>query len=139
MLPPGAAVSIQERAELVYSAGNTTSTIASALGWTGTSVWLTEASRARIEQDHPEIVDLFAALATVLAMPDAVHRDALLPDGFYFIVAAAALRARGLLIGRRIRHVDLVIQSHPVDGTVLYRAFHLAPTRSNRGGAQLWP
>ncbi len=123
-----------------YGCGTTAPEIAERLGWTQQNVWMREPERNYVLREHPNLfTDLDQAIAYVLGQPDSVHENPRGMGDFYFIVSGERLRAAGLLLSRRTRLIDAVVELRAVlDGSFL-RLFHVAPALRNNGGRQLWP
>lgn len=137
-LPLGILVAVEHTGEFFIAGGTTSQKIRTALGWEQPNIWIPLSAFGRFEEAHPEIGSPLDAFTTVVNHPDSIHDVAAAEHQTQFFASANVLRDRGWTLSRKIKYVDVLIESRRVVGGVYLRAFHLAPARRTKG-KQLWP
>lgn len=138
-LAVGTHVLVEEDGWLYINTGQAPDDIEHALGWEHENIWMPQHVLRYISRHHPVISDPVLAMSAVLRQPLSVHQDLKAAHHRYLIADAELLRAKSLLASRSTRYVDAVVELRRIHGGRILRAFHLSPTKQNRGGRQLWP
>ena len=136
-MPVGAQVTVEETSRSYYSVGRISTTIAEHLEWDFSNIWMPDHVFARLPRDHPEISNPIEAMAHVLVYPISVGIDDD-PNFVRFLIEATAMRQAGFVSSKRMRFVDVIVELRHVDGEIIPRGYHLAPTRHGTRGRQLW-